>query len=323
MAYDVVRVRPCSRVGWLLCFTLVPAALLLTADLPAAAAPRERVVSLEPVSLVAPEPPEGFVAPSAVAVDHRGRLLVADAGRHLVASFDRHGGFEDEFGGFGWESGLLDEPVDLAVLRGFRIYVLEAGNRRVSRFDQSGDYVDVVVGEGEAGTPVGMALGPSSELYLVDTDTQTVLVRSQFDEALTPFGRFGTGEGGLVRPVAVDVAPDLRVAVADAGRNAVLIFDQFGAQTGMLATADTLDPADVLFDRDGALYVADRRHRRVVVFPEGFTEPSASFDLTSLARRFEPVALARDLDDDIMVLDAREGLIARLRPARGERAGSR
>ncbi len=281
------------------------------------------IVELDTIEFVSPSSPEPFVAPSALAVDHRGRFLVADAGRHVVMFFGQSGRFIDEFGGFGWEAGRFDGPSDLAVLQGFSIFVLDEGNRRVARFDESGDFSDIAIGEGDAGTPVGVALGPASELYLVDSDTQTVLVRSQFDEVLEPFGRFGSGEGGLVRPVDAAVGPGLILAVADPGREAVLVFDEFGAELAVATTSDTLEPSAVAFDRHGNLLVADRRRGRVVAFALPGGAPTAEARLAAAADGFVPVSLSMDAAGDILVLDGETGDIARVRPVYSGRTGSR
>jgi hypothetical protein len=90
------------------------------------------------------EPLEG---PEAVAMDHRGNIVIADTGNHRVVIVSRDGSVLEEFGGYGWEEGQLDSPSDLSIYLGFYTYVLDEGNRRVVRYDAEGDYVDTVVPE--------------------------------------------------------------------------------------------------------------------------------------------------------------------------------
>ena len=298
------------------------AVVLAALAVPGSAAGRSAGVidSFELVETVSLELPDGASALAAVAVDHRGRFLVADAGRHIVAFYGENGAFGGDFGGFGWEGGSLDGPTDLAVLAGFNIYVLDEGNRRVVRFDESGDYVGEMVSEGDAGTPVGIALGPGGALYVVDIDSGTVLVRSQFDEALTPFGRFGAGEGGLVGPSDVAVGPGLELAVVDRGRRSVPVFDQFGAELGAASAPDTLDPVAALFDRRGNLIVADAGRTRLIAYAPNGYEITAQFDMTKAASGFEPRSMAWGAGDEIVVLDGRGGRVARVRPVVSKRA---
>jgi hypothetical protein len=249
----------------------------------------------------------GLESPRGLAVDHRGDILVGDTGNHRVLVLSPSGEIVTEFGGFGWGDGQFDAPSGLAVYTGFYVYVLDEGNRRVQRFDVEGDFVDLVIGEDEAGSPVALAVGQAGELLLVDADSQAVLVRSQFDEDLAPIGRFGSGEGGLVRPRAAAWGPSREVAVADPGRGAVEVFDEFGSDLYSLSSPDTLEPGSVIFDPSGSLIVADLRHGRVVAYPPGGGPPSASFD--GGEEVLEPSALAIDPGGALLVLDGERGRI--------------
>ncbi len=211
----------------------------------------------------------GMREPAAVAMDHRGNVVIADTGNHRVLVIGRDGTLLQEFGGYGWDAGRLDTPSDVCVYRGFYTYVLDEGNRRVARYDVEGNYVGLVVTEDEAGSPVAIAVVKAGGLLLVDTDTQSVLSFSQFDEALEPLGWFGVDEGGLLAPSDVAAGPSREVAVADAGRFSVEVFDEFGAPLYSLSAPDTLEPRDVAFDAHGNVLVVDARHNRVLAFPAG------------------------------------------------------
>ncbi len=211
----------------------------------------------------------GMRSPQAVALDHRGNVVIADTGNHRVLVMGRDGTLLQEFGGYGWDAERLDTPSDVCVYRGFYTYVLDEGNRRVARYDVEGNYIDLVIPEDEAGTPVAIAVVKAGGLLLVDTDTQSVLSFSQFDEALEPVGWFGVDEGGLLAPSDVAVGPSREIAVADRGRFSVEVFDEFGAPLYSLSAPDTLDPRDVAFDARGNVLVVDARHNRVLAFPAG------------------------------------------------------
>nr|CAI78463.1 hypothetical protein [uncultured Latescibacterota bacterium] len=245
-------------------------------------------------------------APEAVAVDHRGDVVIADTGNHRVLVVGRDGELVDEFGGYGWDADRLDTPGDVCVYRGFYTYVLDEGNRRVVRYDVDGDYVDVVVAEGDAGSPVAIAVGTSGGLLLVDADTQSVLSYSQFDERLTPFGRFGLDAGGLVSPVAVAVGPSREVAVADPGRSSVEVYDEFGASLYALSSPDTLAPSDIAFDSFGNVLVVDERHNRLLAFPAGGGPSTASL---AGEAGFRPTAVATGVMGELVVLDGGAGRI--------------
>jgi hypothetical protein len=243
-------------------------------------------------------------APESIAVDHRGHILIADSGNHRVVVLTRDGEQITEFGGYGWDDGQFDTPSDLSVYKGFFTYVLDRGNRRVERFDVDGDYVDRLVDEDEAGSPVALAVGREGGLLILDADSQTVLSRSQFNEELASVGQFGTGDGGLVRPTAVAVGPAGEIGVADPGRSAVLVFDEFGSSLYELSMPDTLAAVDLVFCPSGAALAVDESRGRVVAFPPGGGSATASLEV---GESFRPVALTLDGEDELLVLDSERG----------------
>jgi DNA-binding beta-propeller fold protein YncE len=245
----------------------------------------------------------GTSGPEAIAFDHRGNLLVADTGNDRVLVVSPGGGLVREFGGYGWTDGRFDSPSDVCVFEGFFIYVLDEGNRRVHRYDLFGNFIDLLIEEGEAGSPVSMAVGQAGGLLLVDSDSQSVRSYSQFDEALEPVGQFGLGEGGLLSPTDVAVGPSREIAVADPGRSAVLVFDEFGTPLYTLAAPDTILPVDVVIGRRGDVFVADHRHRRVLLFDRSGRLRH------SLSTGFRPMALALTGSGELAVLDDGGGAV--------------
>ena len=248
----------------------------------------------------------GMRAPEAVAMDHRGNVVIADTGNHRVLVVARDGTLVDEFGGYGWDVDRLDTPSDVSVYRGFYTYVLDEGNRRVARYDVEGDYVDLVVTEDEAGSPVAIAVGTAGGLLLVDTDSQSVLSYSQFDEALEPVGRFGLDRGGLLAPSDVAAGPSREIAVADPGRFSVEIFDEFGAPLYSVSAPDTLEPRDIAFDAFGNVLVVDARHNRVLAFPAGGGPHTTS--LSGLPD-FRFTAIALGVAGELIALDGETGRV--------------
>jgi hypothetical protein len=255
---------------------------------------------------VTPGGPARFAGASGLAVDHRGRAVVADAGGHRVLVLAADGTIAHELGGYGWADSDLDTPVDVAVTAGFFIDVLDRGNRRVARFDAEGDYVETVVGDDALEDPVALALGRSGETLVLDAESRSVLVFSQFGEPMPAVGRFGTAEGGLLRPSAVAVGPRGEIAVADPGRGSVEVFDEFGAHVRSIAPADSMAAVAVVFDRHGNLLAADAARGAVLAFsPSGAL--TALLDADPLGAPLRPVDVALAGDGEALVLDGAAG----------------
>lgn len=310
----VVRVRL-----WVLCSAVAAAA----ATSPAAGAVpgHDSVIGFELADVVPGSGGWGLSSPEDLAVDHRGRIVIADTGNHRVVVVSREGKLVTEFGGYGWGEGEFDGPTGISVYPGFYIYVLDQGNRRVQRFDKDGDFVDIVLDEDQAGSPVGIDVGQLGELLLVDLDSQTVLKWSQFDEELDPVGRFGTGEGGLVVPRDVAVGPQREIAVADPGRGSVEVFDEFGAHLCALTTPDTLAAERVVFEPRGGIVVAEPSRARILAFDRRGGPATASYDGAALGMR--PGGLAFDGEGHLLVLDRAEGRVFVFRVIYGNRPSGR
>ena len=260
------------------------------------------VTVLRCTASIAPAGPARLAGASGLAVDHRGRAVVADAGGHRVLILAVDGTIAHELGGYGWADSNLDTPLDVVVTAGFFIDVLDRGNRRVARFDAEGDYVETVVGDDALEDPVALALGRSGEVLVLDGESRSVLVFSQFGEPMPAVGRFGPDDGGLVRPSAVAVGPRGEIAVGDPGRGSVEVFDEFGAHVGSLAPADSLAAVAVAYDRHGNLFAADAARGAVLAFsPSGAL--TALLDADHVGAPIRPVDVALDREGRALVLD--------------------
>lgn len=131
--------------------------------------------------------------PSAVAVDHRGDLYIADTMNHRIRKVDARTGVMTTIAGTGQHrfsgdqgpavAAALNEPAALvADGRGY-LYIADQSNNRVRRVSLDTGTIATVAGTGEAGYsgdgmpatesalagPSGLALGADGMLYIADT----------------------------------------------------------------------------------------------------------------------------------------------------------
>ena len=256
--------------------------------------------------------------PTALAVDHRGRLYVVDTGNHRVLVIESDGSIVRELGGYGWDEASLNRPLDVVVDRGLATYVLDSGNRRVVEYDAEGNYLGVVLIEEQIGNPVGLELGSGGELYVTDADAQIVRVHSQFGEPLDPIGSFGGEGGGLVGPTRVAMGPSREIAIADpaaaveqaAQRDMeVWLYDEFGSPLARLSRGEGFTPHDIVFDPHGNLIVADPRDGSVSVFGRDGRLVTASAGREAMGASALPTGLAIDRMGRLLVLDGTSGRV--------------
>jgi hypothetical protein len=111
-----------------------------------------------------------FDTPTGVAVDSQSRILVADRKNNRVQAFTASGDFIAKYTG-------LNAPQDVDVDGADYILVTDTGNKRIVVLRWSGTslVLDHVVSNAAFSTPVALAHGDNSELFVADAGLQGVL----------------------------------------------------------------------------------------------------------------------------------------------------
>jgi DNA-binding beta-propeller fold protein YncE len=170
-----------------------------------------------------------LLSPGGLAVDEEnGRVLIADAKKHMVVVFSMDGEKLFEIGSRGTGDGQFNFPYDLALGPGGRIYVVDSGNFRVQIFDKDGAYIgkfgSVGTAEGLFARPKGIALDSEGHIYVVDAAFGNFQI---FDEAGNVFLAVGAGgaEPGMFSlPFGVDIDENDRIYVVDQMNRRVQVF---------------------------------------------------------------------------------------------------
>ncbi|MDT8383947.1 MAG: 6-bladed beta-propeller [Gammaproteobacteria bacterium] len=209
---------------------------------------------------------------------------------------------------------VLGKPFDVAAGHGLVVvtdtvlrkgFIFNLPRQKMYQFGHLGK-------QGVLAKPMGVAVGPDSQIYIADVSARTVFVYDAY-------GMFRLAMGGMEefdRPVDVAVSPDgQRIYVVDAGgidspRHRVVVFDANGVKqfafgergegTGQFNLPTQLDVAP-----DGTVYVLDAGNFRVQAFTAtgGFlrTWGKVGRGFGDLAR---PRGLAVGTDGNVYVSDA-------------------
>jgi DNA-binding beta-propeller fold protein YncE len=235
------------------------------------------VKGLKPVAILA----QGEVGssaldrPTGIAVDFQGNIFIADTGNDRVVKCDGQGRFLAETGGFGSGAGEFNRPTYMATDNGLNLYVVDAQNQRIQRLDRNLNFISTIqIGEDQdfpgLGLPEGIALTPSGEMMISDTEGDLLIQLSSLTEYKTAYGGFGEMEGGLRDPLGVHVDRNGQVYVADSRNDRVAVFDQFGNFLRSLGEKVLNGPAGVTVGRDGSVCVANAGGNSLAVLgPEG------------------------------------------------------
>lgn len=155
--------------------------------------------------------------------------------------------------------------------------------------------------------PLAVALHPNGDVYVLDQPEDFRVLR--FDSRGTPLGVLLTTEPGqLEEPTAFGFAPDGRLYIADGAADQIGVWNADGRFLRMLGGKGTAAgrlarPVDLALDRDGCIYVAEAFNRRVQkLSPEGLPYLEVK-DAGQLGRFEEPVALALDSTEVLLLAD--------------------
>lgn len=186
-----------------------------------------------------------FENAQALAVDPRGRLYVADAGRDVVETLNAEGERLDVIGGSGTRVGEFDLPSDVDPTNGQLLLVADTYNGRIQRFSEEGQYLESLpIGRTDRAGGAGWGFenrregdpvrGDGRPVAVARDDDESIFVLDERNRQLLKWTDLGGMEpivdGGarLQDPVALAIGDSRQVYVADAEQETVLVYDRFG-----------------------------------------------------------------------------------------------
>ena len=218
-----------------------------------------------------------FLVPHGITSDDAGNIFLTDVGLQQVFKFSHDGRLLMTLGEArvgGWDATHFNQPTDIAIRKDGSFYVRTAVNK-VALFDPGArfqyEWGKKGGAEAEFSNPHGLSFGPSGDVVVADRENSRLQV---FD----PKGGFkrqwlGAKPIGRVFSVAAGANGGFYVGVRredyDPPSNGVLELDRdwrIVASIGFGAAGDPLFNAvhDLAVGRDGAIYVAETRTKRVV-----------------------------------------------------------
>jgi DNA-binding beta-propeller fold protein YncE len=171
-----------------------------------------------------------FDAPTGIAVDVSGNILVSDTNNGRVEKFSPTGTFLSTMGIKGIGYGQLGAPNGIAIDRVGNIYVADASKHVVEKLASDGAVVDEWKGPapGFYG-PRRIAVGPDDSVYVLDQGRTRIAKFSAEGRVLTVWGSKGSGDGQFDDPTSVAIDPKTnKVYVADPINRRIQIFDSNG-----------------------------------------------------------------------------------------------
>jgi DNA-binding beta-propeller fold protein YncE len=219
-----------------------------------------------------------------VAVDHTGRLLVADPSGRKLALVAANGTPLHAWGGAGTGNGQFNGQFNpgiggVAVAPDGTIYATDTWNGRVEEFTPSGTFVRAwgkqnlsqdKLGPYDFYGPRGVAVAPNGNLYVADTGHKRIQVFDKDGKFLFGFGAPGSLPGQFNEPSSVAVDASGKVYVADYWNQRVQVLDAQGHPLVMFTVTSwqngSYDEPYIAVDGRGDIYVPDPDDARVLEY---------------------------------------------------------
>jgi peptidylamidoglycolate lyase len=220
-----------------------------------------------------------FLVPHGITVDGQNNIWLTDVGLQQVFKFSHDGRLLLTLGQprvGGWDATHFNQPTDIAIRKDGAFYVSDGYvNSRVALFDASGKHLQEWGKKGSAesqfSNPHGLALGPDGDVLVADRENSRIQL---FDrQGVFKKQWLGAKATGRVFSVAVDAGGAMYVGVRradyDPPSNGVLKLDRDWKTVASIGFGAAGDPVfnavhDLAIGRDGSIYVAETRTKRVV-----------------------------------------------------------
>jgi tripartite motif-containing protein 2/3/tripartite motif-containing protein 71 len=209
--------------------------------------------------------------PWGVAINKRGKVVVAECGGHCVSVFSPSGEKLSSFGTHGSGPGQLDRPREIALDGKENILVVDYGNHRIQKFTPEGQLLTSVGTRGRGPLqfkhPTGIAFNTSnSKWYVTDNDNHRIQVLNSDLTFSSTFGSEGDGEGQFCYPSGIACDSTGKVYVADTNNHHIQVLTANGEFLRMFGGEEKLkNPIGVATISD-MVYVCEDMNYRVSVF---------------------------------------------------------
>ncbi len=215
-------------------------------------------------------PTERLVNPTALAMDARLGLLIADPGVPGVHLLDWVNGRSRLLQGD--DEHPLVSPVGVVVTPDGIIGVSDSARGAITLLTAEGDVVGEITDPGRLQRPAGLAFDAvANEFIVVDVLAHGLKRYTRDGQFVSSVGEQGTAPGQFNFPTHLHRAPDGRLAVTDSLNFRVQVLDADGTplrQVGRLGdTPGSLArPKGVVFDAAGNLWVVDAQFENIQAF---------------------------------------------------------
>jgi hypothetical protein len=192
-----------------------------------------------------------FKGASAFDITSAGIIYVADASSDEVYKLDTLGNYLKDVGGYGWDEGAFDQPVDVFA-NPLSVYVSDKNNNRIQKFDKDLNFISsLYTRESDDpaerfGYPLSAVTSNQGDLFILDSENRRILKFDLFGNFILNFGGFDSGTYTLADPKKMVVSPANNLYVLDGKK--IIVFDQYGNGINEMQTNFDLKSINMIFN---------------------------------------------------------------------------
>jgi len=220
-----------------------------------------------------------FNSPTAVCVNSKGEIIVAEQSNHRIQIFNADGRFSSKFAVFCQNEAA---PAGLSIDKSDHIYVAGYAHNRILVFNANGNQLLKTIGKLQASAADGQFNGPRGvyvdekhesgkrTILVTDSNNHRVQILDQNGRFIHKFGSQGDGPSQLQNPWGIFVNSKREIIVSEFDGNRLQAFDYQGNHLRFIGIGQVQRPANLFIDELDHIYVGGMADNTIKVF-EGNT----------------------------------------------------
>ncbi len=195
-------------------------------------------------------------------------IFIADAQSNMIYKFSAGGKLLTSFGGAGFGSDQLSNPLGIDATNGLDVFVCDYQNNRIQRYDMNLAYVATFDFSAYNQTadnsqkifyPRSLAFLSTGEICAaVDATTYKIVKLKSFNEVSISFGTNTIGFENLSYPIKIVKGSSLDIWVQDKGTNDLLNYDNYGTYIRRIISLDKNNLISIAYYSD-ILYILNEK----------------------------------------------------------------
>ena len=191
-----------------------------------------------------------FKSATAFTINSAGLIYVSDAASDEIFKMDTLGNVLKYVGGYGWDEGDFDQPVDIFA-NPLNVYVSDKNNHRIQRFDKDLNFISLLTTRDDDnqsehfGYPLSAVTSNQGDMFILDSENKRILKFDLFGNFIMNFGGFDAGAFMLSNPKKMVVSASNNLYVLDDKK--IIEFDQYGNGLNIVQTKEEFKSITLIF----------------------------------------------------------------------------